>query len=100
MKSHPSFRCQRLGASSVAFLTILLSLVIAASAQRENGTISGRVVDRAGAVLQGARIQVLPLGLVTATDAQGEFSIPGVAPGSEYSVQISYVGFANYTAKV
>jgi hypothetical protein len=85
---------------SIVIVTICLSLAAPAVAQRTNGSISGRVVDRAGAVLQGARVQVLPLGVVTATDAQGDFSIPGVAPGSEYTVEISYVGFANYTAKV
>jgi len=83
----------------IASSFLLLSIVTALSAQEHRGVISGRVVDRAGAVLQSARVEVKPLGIVTSTDAQGEFSISGVAPG-DYTVEISYVGFSTYTSKV
>ena len=86
--------------SLLCSLLCSLILVAAVSAQDRPGAIGGRVVDRAGAVLQGARVEVLPLGIVTGTDARGEFSIPGLAPGNDYTVQISYVGFATYTTKV
>src|SRR5215472_17427257 len=100
MKTDHCLRNRQFWTISIVVVTICLSLTAPASAQRGNGSISGRVVDRAGAVIQGARVQVLPLGVVTATDSQGEFSISGVAPGNDYTVQISYVGFANYSAKV
>jgi len=101
MKNQPSTtRGLEVSARFVGILAILFALSVAAAAQRATGIVSGRVVDRAGAVLQGARVELLPLGAVTATDAQGEFSIPGVAPGTDYTVQVSYVGFATYTTKV
>jgi len=99
MNSRHCFFGRQLRTSVVTFLAIVASLVISAAAQRGTGILSGRVTDRAGAVLQSARVEIQPGGIVTATDAQGEFSIPGLAPG-EYTVQISYVGFATYSNKV
>src|SRR5215471_2156400 len=81
------------------FLFCSLLLGVTASAQERPGSITGRAVDRAGAVLQGARVEIQPLGITTTTNGQGEFAIIGLAPG-EYTVQISYVGFSNYTSKV
>ena len=76
------------------------SLVSGAAAQKSgSGTITGRAIDRAGAVLQGARVEIEPQGITISTDPQGEFTAIGLAPG-EYTVQVSYVGFAPYTTKV
>ena len=84
-----------------SFLTLILTLLlaVAATAQRNTGSISGRAADRANAVLQAARIEIQPQGISATTDAQGEFTINGLSPG-EYTVNISYVGFAPFTTKV
>jgi TonB-dependent receptor len=70
-----------------------------AFAQSGHGTISGRAVDRAGAVLDGARVSLQPGDIVGATDGQGEFNFIGLAPGN-YTLTISYIGFTNFTKQV
>jgi TonB-dependent receptor len=56
------------------------------------GSISGTVKDVSGAVLQGARIVLKPTTTTVASDAQGNFTIQDVKPGT-YTATISYVGF-------
>jgi TonB-dependent receptor len=56
------------------------------------GSVTGSVRDVAGAVLQGAQIVLQPTATTVATDSQGNFAIPEVAPGT-YTITISYVGF-------
>src|SRR6202453_2033034 len=64
-----------------------------------NGVVSGTVKDTAGAVLQGAQVALQPTAISVASDAQGNFVIPNLAPGS-YTVTISYVGFNNSVTTV
>jgi TonB-dependent receptor len=80
-------------------LPVTLVMVVTAAAQRGTGTISGRVVDREGAVLPGAQIHLQPNTLSVATNGTGEFNITGLAPGN-YTVKVSYVGFQTFTSKV
>jgi outer membrane receptor protein involved in Fe transport len=84
-------------------LSILLAfcalLVTAVQAQSGHGIISGRAVDKEGAVLPGARVKLEPGDITGATDGQGEFNFIGVAPGT-YTLTISYVGFATFTQQV
>ena len=63
------------------------------------GTIRGHAVDRAGAVSQGALVELQPQGMSIATNAHGEFTVPDLAPG-EYTAKVSYVGFKAFTTKV
>lgn len=91
---HPRFLSRFLLTS--IFVVFLPAL---AGAQERPGTISGRVSDSAGAVLQGAQIQLEPRAAATASDGQGEFTITGLAPGS-YKVTISYLGFSPYSSTV
>ena len=70
-----------------------------ASAQTGKGVISGHAVDSAGAVLQGARVEVTPGGASTASNSQGQFTITDLTPGT-YTVTVSYVGFSAFTASV
>jgi TonB-dependent receptor len=65
----------------------------------DNGVVSGSVKDTAGAVLQGAQIALQPTAITVASDAQGNFVIPNLAPGT-YTVTISYVGFNNTVSTV
>jgi TonB-dependent receptor len=64
-----------------------------------NGVVSGSVKDTAGAVLRGAQIALQPTAITVASDAQGNFVIPNLAPGT-YTVTISYVGFNNTVSTV
>jgi len=57
------------------------------------GSISGRVTDASGAVLQGAQVELQPKAAPTVCNQQGEFTILNLAPGN-YKVTVSYVGFA------
>lgn len=84
---------------AVTVSAVFLLMGPAAMAQRANGIISGRAVDRAGAVLPGALVELSPQAMSIATNSHGEFAIPDLAPG-EYTVKVSYVGFQAYTTKV
>ena len=81
--------------SKHAIIWVLLNLSLLslpALAQSGKGTISGSVADNSGAVLTGAQVQLLPLGLISVTNSQGGFTLPEVAAG-KYTVVVSYVGF-------
>jgi TonB-dependent receptor len=83
----------------LSLLLCSLFSVYSLSAQERFGSITGHAVDRAGAVLQGARVEIQPKGITTTTNAQGGFTITGLLPG-DYAVQVSYIGFSPYTNKV
>jgi len=85
--------------STILVLMVLSACLGTAAAQGGHGTVSGRAVDKLGAVLPGARVKVQPGGIALATDGLGEFTVTGLAPG-EYTVMIAYVGFQDFTAKV
>ena len=59
---------------------------------QSKGAITGRVADSSGAVLQGARVELQPRGVISVTNERGEFTFTNVPPG-DYTVTISYVGF-------
>jgi len=86
------------------WFAVLLGLQMFASlgiakAQNSKGTVSGRVVDSAGGVLQGARVELQPGNMNRVSDEQGEFIITGLDAGS-YTVKISYVGLETYSRTV
>jgi outer membrane receptor protein involved in Fe transport len=85
------------------FVMVLVSLVAGAATGENpgssNGSVNGTVKDAAGAVLQGAQIVLQPTATTVATDAQGNFLISDVKPGT-YTVTISYVGFASSVATI
>jgi TonB-dependent receptor len=85
-------------------LTALLVIVALfaltrASAQVERGTIAGTVKDSTGAVLPGARVELQQKGPTAISDAQGQFLISNLLPGS-YTVKVSYLGFAPFETSV
>ncbi len=67
--------------------------------QSGKGVIEGVVKDPAGAVLQGAKIEMLPQLRPITTNGQGEFTVTDV-PAGTYAVTITCVGFAPYTGSL
>ena len=65
------------------------------------GTISGTVVDRTGAVVAGAHVklsqQEQSLSQEVTTDADGQFSLAGITPGT-FQLTISSAGFTTQTS--
>jgi hypothetical protein len=80
-------------------LTCTLLLIPAAPAQTGKGTIAGRVADSSGGALIGAQITIESKGLSVVSDAQGQFFINNLEPGS-YTVNVAYVGFKTFTQTV
>src|SRR5215472_15858020 len=67
--------------------------------QERKGGITGKVTDTGGGILPGAKISVDPGGIDMVSEAQGEFLVTGLVPGT-YNVTISYVGFATSTKSI
>lgn len=84
-----------------ASLRTLLFVIAACALVSAQGTglISGHVADPSGGVLVGAKVEIEPGNHSVATDAQGEFAVRDLQPGS-YEVAVSYVGFINYSGKM
>ena len=70
-----------------------------ANAQMQNGTIVGTVQDAGGSILVSARITIAPTGRQAATNDQGQFRVSDL-PAGDYTVTVSYVGFAPSTLSV
>jgi TonB-dependent receptor len=86
--------------SILYFFSLILIVTFIASgfarAQGDRGTIAGTVKDSSGAVLPGARVELQQKGPSAVTDAQGQFIISNLAPGS-YTLVVSYVGFSSFS---
>ena len=67
-------------------------LAAPASAQNQSGSISGTLMDSAGAVLRGAQVSIPSKGMIVSTDEQGRFFFSGLQPG-DYAISVSYIGF-------
>ncbi len=83
----------------LVILTIGWLPVPRAQAQTSRASLTGRVIDSSGAILQGARVQLDPTGLAVATDAEGTFGFADI-PAGKYTVAISYVGFNRFSTEV
>ncbi len=82
--------------SVLLVLTITLLGLGLATAQADKGTIVGTVKDSTGAVLPGARVELQQKGPSAVSDAQGQFLISNLAPGS-YTLVVTYVGFSPFS---
>lgn len=80
-------------------LISLLLLALPAFAQADRGAISGSIVDASGAVLKGARIELLPSGVATSANNQGEFELRDIVPG-HYTLTASYIGFKTQNQEI
>ena len=74
-------------------------LAPSAPAQSQAGSISGTLMDSAGAVLRGAQVSIPAKGMFVSTDEQGRFFFSGLQPGN-YTISVSYIGFENLTKNV
>jgi TonB-dependent receptor len=90
---------RRILSSTFLFLACFCLIGTLSFAQSGKGSLSGRVADKADAVLQGAQVELLPRAGTVTTDEQGEFNFTNLAPGT-YTVMISYVGFEPFTQEV
>ena len=70
-----------------------------APAQQGSGTIQGHATDPDHAALQGARVELQPIGLTAVSDDQGRFTLPGV-PAGDYTLSVSYIGFSPFSGPV
>lgn len=64
-----------------------------------NGSISGRVTDSSKSVLQGAAVELQPGNIVVVSDAQGQYYVKSLTPGT-YTITITYVGFTLFTTSL
>lgn len=64
-----------------------------------DGGISGKIADGKGVPVEGASVQLQEIDKGTAADANGNFSIPNVAPG-KYTLRISAVGYLQVIREV
>jgi TonB-dependent receptor len=91
---------RRLSLMLVSLFTLLLTLSPQlVNAQTQTGSIVGTVQDVAGSILVSAKITIEPTGRQTATNDQGQFRIADL-PAGDYTVTVSYVGFAPSTTSV
>jgi len=79
MRSSVGFRFVLIGLASLS--SALLALPDRSVAQERKGSISGRVTDNSGGVLQGAQIELQPKNVSLASNGQGEFFINDLEPG-------------------
>jgi hypothetical protein len=83
----------------VCFLALFTVVASAAQAQ-QTGAISGSVVDTGGAVLPGATVEarsdVLPAPRVTVSEANGDYRLPALPPGT-YTVTFTLSGMQTVT---
>jgi TonB-dependent receptor len=70
-----------------------------AFAQSGKGVVSGSISDNSGSVLKGARIELLPSGIASSANSQGEFELRDIAPG-HYTLTTSYIGFTNHNEEI
>ena len=90
---------RRLSYFTVLWITFLCLLAGTASAQSARGSLRGQAQDNAGAMLQGAQVELLPNAGTATTNDKGEFAFPNVAPGT-YTLLINYVGFEPFQQEV
>src|SRR5580693_3292929 len=86
--------------NSVCLSALLGTLLLGATdAQERKGSLTGLVTDSAHAILQGARLELQPLGKSTVSDTTGQFSLSDLPAGS-YTLKISFVGLADLSKDV
>ncbi|MDZ7360313.1 MAG: TonB-dependent receptor [candidate division KSB1 bacterium] len=82
------------------WLSLALLLVMATAAMAQNGTISGTVKAKAGGEsLSGANVAIVGTTMGAATDANGNYTIANVPPGS-YRLRVTFIGYEEASQNV
>ena len=90
---------------SRSLLTIILTLAMVsiANAQNSQGKVTGTVKDADGAILSGVDVSLQvanqAVTRATVTDAEGKFTLDGVAPGT-YQIVVERTGFLPFRQAV
>lgn len=69
------------------------------NAQSQRASLSGHIGDSSHAVIQSARVVLMPGNLVTTTDSLGYYAFNGVTAG-DYTLTVDSTGFAQFTRQV
>nr|WP_295922356.1 TonB-dependent receptor [uncultured Dyadobacter sp.] len=83
----------------IKYLLLLLFIIntsLQSFAQPGQGMLNGRIVNAAQQALSGASVALQGTSLGTITDADGQFSLTGITPGS-YILSVSNVGYTAHT---
>lgn len=83
----------------LCLIALCVFFVLRTAGQGGKGAIAGRVSDQSGGALVGAQVTLAPRVITTVSDAQGQFLITDLEPGS-YTVTVTYVGFSTFTKTV
>lgn len=86
-------------AGIVSNFLLCFAVGTAARAQGPSGAIAGTVTDPAGIALQGARVAIDAKDVHVISNEQGRYYISALPPG-DYSLTVSYVGFARFTKAI
>jgi len=83
------------------FFLVLLAWSVGAQAQVTSSALSGKITSESGEALIGVTVVAthVPTGTKrgAATEVDGGFNIPNLAPGGPYEVLVSYVGYKTQT---
>jgi TonB-dependent receptor len=66
---------------------------VTADAPSNRGYLVGTVTDSSGAVIPSAQIKLTPLNISAVSDSEGAYRVNDI-PAGDYTVTVSYVGFA------
>ena len=84
---------------AMAVCLALFSLAGNSLAQGRPGAIGGTITDQAGSVLKGAQVSLDSPAVNVVSDEQGRFIINSLPPGN-YTLKVTYVGFAPFSKQV
>jgi hypothetical protein len=76
----------------IRFVVFGLFVIVANTADAQNGKVSGTVTDENNKPVIGASVKVISLNIGIATDVDGHFELT-LATGKKYEIEISAVGF-------
>jgi len=92
---------QRTISKSIFAIVLALALPLFALAQSQvNFTINGTITGANGEPLIGAAVQLKESRLGTITDLEGKYVLSGSIAEGEYTLETSYIGYANNMQKV
>ena len=78
----------------------LLAFIVPATAFAQTGTVTGTVTEaETGNTIPGVNVALVELNRGAATDAEGQYTIEDVPPGT-YILRASFVGYQDFTTEI